>query len=48
MLAAESVTCVFWLGGFAGMASDFKHGSFHEAGAGSALKGSVVTGVFEL
>ncbi|KIX09605.1 uncharacterized protein Z518_00685 [Rhinocladiella mackenziei CBS 650.93] len=48
MLAAESITCIFWLAGFAANANLVGKSSICDLGACEGARGSVVLGVFEL
>ncbi|KAK4943657.1 hypothetical protein LTR10_016754 [Elasticomyces elasticus] len=47
MLAAEAVTSVLWLAGFAAMADLLRRSNICEIGACASARGSVVVGVFE-
>jgi len=48
MLAAEAITSVFWLGGFAALADRLRKSDICEVGACASTRGSVVVGTFEL
>jgi len=48
MLAAEAVTSLFWLSGFAAVADRMRKSVICDVGACASARGSVVVGVFEL